>query len=182
MKERRLSTPLVLASASAMLAIGLVIYAGLVDQSEAEPEPEGPADLHVDDSTPEAAAQSFLDAWRRRRWPEATELSVGQARAQVLQKQASDEALEHDERIIAERMWDALARAPLTLALEEVEMHGNERYTLQGVAEYDFVRTPYRRRVAFDVEGSESGYRVSEMRLGEVLSELPSIFGGDDAP
>jgi len=178
MAETRISTPLVLASASAMVAIGLVIFLG----TSTEPEPSfadaGPQALHVDDSTPESVAESFYDAWRRRRWTEASALSTGEAHQAVAQKQARDEAMQRDERIIAERGWEALAQAPLHLALDEVEIGENEQYTLHGVAEYDFVGSPYRRRVVLHVRGSSSGYRVDRMDLGEVLTELPPIFRG----
>lgn len=178
-EERRLSTPLVLAAASTMLAIAFVVWMGMGSESEEEPAPlQGPLEIHMDDSTPESAAESFYDAWRRRRWPEAMELSRDEALAAAREKQAADEAMPSEERIIAERSWDALAHAPLTLALEEVEMLGDEHYRLSGVAEYDFVGTPYRRRVSFDVEGTQNGYRVTEMRLGDVLSDLPAIFQG----
>ena len=184
MAERRISTPLVLAAASAMLAVAGVVYVGLTDDSEDETDlgPEGPAELHVDDSTPESAAESFYDAWRRRRWSVASELSRGDARRAVLQKQAADEELPHEERIVAERSWEALARSPLTLALDQVDIHGDDRFTLSGVAEYQLVGRPYRREVGFDVEGTEEGYRVTAMRLGEVLPELPEILRGGGEP
>lgn len=176
-RERRISTPLVLAAASAMIAIGLVVFFGV--GSGAEPvEAAGPLALTIDDSTPERAAESFYDAWRRRRWAQALEVSVGAARSDVLQKQARDERLPREERIVAERMWDALARAPLTMALDEAEMLSGDRYVLRGTAEYDLVNRPYRRRVEMVVVPSPDGYRVSDMRLGEVLTELPPMFQG----
>lgn len=179
--EKRLSTPLVLTAASAMLVVAGVIIVGIQDDDPppiptAEEEREA---LHVDDSTPESVAESFYDAWRRRRWPEALEISVGRARRDVLEKQQRDAELSHDERVVAERMWDALAHAPLSLDLDEVEMLGDEQYRLRGIAEYQFVGQPYRRRVTFlAVQESEGHYRVTQMDLGEVLTELPDLFRG----
>ena len=49
---------------------------------------------------------------------------------------------------------------------------------LEGVAEYQLVGRPYRRRVTFHVEPGGGAYRVSEMELGEVLTDLPDIFQG----
>jgi hypothetical protein len=168
---------LVLAAASAMIAIGVVVLFSL--RSEEEPgESGGPLAFTIDDSTPERAAESFYDAWRRRRWDSALEVSVGAARHDVLQKQARDAELPREERVVAERMWDALARAPLTMALDEAEMLSGDRYVLRGTAEYDFVNRPYRRRVELVVQPSPDGYRVSDMRLGEVLTELPPMFQG----
>ena len=179
--ERRISTPLVLTAASAMLAV-----AGVVVLSAQDPAPTpvpSPGDereaLHVDDTSPESVAESFYDAWRRRRWPEALHISVGRARQDVLEKEARDAALSHDERVVAERMWDALAHAPLSLELDEVEMLGGERYRLRGIAEYQFVGQPYRRRVSFlAVQEAEGHYRVTQMDLGEVLTQLPDLFRG----
>ena len=179
MSERRLSTPMVLAASSAMLAVGAVAFFSVTGGSDAPAEEAaGPNALRIDTSSPELAAQSFYDAWRRRRWVEAEAISVGSAREAVLQKRASDEALEHAERALAERSWDALANSPLTLDIGEVEMLGGERYRLQCEAEYLFVNEPYRRRVSFLVRQEGEEYRVAEMELGEVLTEIPSIFRG----
>src|SRR5690606_15470230 len=124
-------------------------------------------------------------AWRRRRWAQALEVSVGHAREEVLQKQQRDRALPEDERIVAERMWDALANAPLTFVLDEAEVLGGGRLALRGTAEYELVGRPYRRRVEFEVVQVGERHRVARMRLGEVLTELPPIFRGageDDRP
>lgn len=177
MAERRISTPLVLAAASAMIAIASVVALSLIREQPDAPEGEGGG---AQDQTPERAATSFYDAWRRRRWPLALSLSVGDAHAEVLNKQARDEALPQEERVIAERMWDALSRAPLELALDEAEMPEDGTTILHGTAEYLFVNRPYRRRVSFVVVRRGEEYRVSEMHLGEVLTPLPDIFAGAD--
>lgn len=178
-REARISTPLVLATASAMLAIAAVVWMGVRPDDVREHEPRPANALVVDDSTPERAAESFYDAWRRRRWAQALEVSVGHAREEVVRKQARDEALPREERIVAERMWDALATAPLTLVLDEAEMLPGDRLVLRGTAEYLFVNRPYRRRVEFEVvPAGEDHHRVARMRLGEVLTELPPLFQG----
>jgi len=180
--EARISTPLVLAAASGMLAIGVVVYlsvSGRVPAQTDEPEPE-PGQLHLDDSSPEAAAESFYDAWRRRHWGAAHQLSVDDARREVLQKEAADAELPRDERIIAERGWDALAQAPLTLNVDRIDIEEDERYVLYATAEYDFVGHPYRRRVVMHVHQTDDGYRVSRMDLGEVLTEIPPMFRGEE--
>lgn len=182
MAERRISGPLVLAAASAMIAVGLVVLWGMDAEEPTLEAASDPDSLHVDDDTPEAAAQSFYDAWRRRRWVTAAALSRGEARRAVAEKQASDRVLPNDERIIAERSWDALAHSPLGLTLDEVEMLGDDQFALSGIAEYQLVGRPYRRRVDFEVGGTPEGYRVSAMRLGDVLTELPEILRGGGAP
>src|SRR5690606_1383193 len=120
-RETRISTPLVLAAASAMLAVAAVVWFGTRSDAETEELAADPLAVRIDDSTPERAAQSFYDAWRRRRWVQALEISIGAARHEVLEKQARDAELPREERIVVERMWDVLARAPLTLALDEAE-------------------------------------------------------------
>ena len=183
--ERRLSTPLVLAASSGMLAVAGVVWLSLEDPAP-PPSHEGrrPGDLRIDDRSPESAAQSFYDAWRRRRWDAAERVAVGAARREVDAKREADASLPREERLIAERTWDALAHAPLTLALDRVDiLQGGARYALSGTAEYRFVGQPYRREVAFDVVRAGDRYRVEEMHLGEVLTELPDLFrGGEPAP
>lgn len=179
---KKVSAPLVLALASGMLAVAAVVFYSTLDDGAPELPQDEPADaFEVDDSSPERVAESFYDAWRRRRWTQALEISVGPAREEVIAKRARDEAMPREERIVAERTWDALARAPLTLALDEAEMLGEDRYRLHGTAEYQFVGRPYRRRVQFLVEpAAGERYRVAEMELGEVLTELPELFQGSD--
>lgn len=181
MAERRVSTPLVLALASAMVAVSIVVIGGMSGDDEPAPPPaeRGPRALHVDDSTPEAAAESFYDAWRRREWRAALRVSVGEARREAQAKQARDEAMPREERVVAERAWDAMANAPLHLALDEAEMLGGDRYRLSGTAEYSFVGRPYQRRVSFLVLPRDGRYRVAQMELGDVLTELPPILRGD---
>jgi len=180
--EKRISTPLVLAATSGMLVTAVLVYMSATGE-EPEPEPEpGPLALHIDDSTPEAVAESFYDAWRRRRWPEAERLSMDEARAAVVQKRIGDESMQHDERIVAERGWDALAQAPLTMEMEQVDIEEGDRYSLRAVAAYEFVGQPYRRRVVLHVRGTAEGFRVTRMDLGEVLTELPPMFRGGGAP
>jgi hypothetical protein len=175
--ERHVSAPLVLALASGMLAVAVVVWVGS-EPSEPELPPASPSTLRVDDSTPERAAEGFYDAWRRRRWEQALAVSVGTARAAVVRKQARDEDLAPEDRVVVERMWDALARAPLTLMLDEAEILPENQLRLRGTAEYRFVDRPYRRRVEFVVVPADGRYRVAEMTLGEVLTELPELFRG----
>lgn len=182
MAERRVSTPLVLALASGMIAISIVVIGGMAgDDGAPAPTDAGPRALRIDDSTPEAAAESFYDAWRRREWRAALRVSVGEAQREARAKQARDEAMPHEERVVAERAWDAMANAPLHLALDEAEMLGGDRYRLGGTAEYSLVGRPYRRRVSFLVLPRDGRYRVAQMELGEVLTELPPILRGDTA-
>jgi hypothetical protein len=169
-----------------MLAVAVVVWVGAQPAETEPPAAHDPNALHTDDSSAERAAESYYDAWRRRRWDAALRVSVGPARRAVIDKQARDAELPPDERVVAERMWDALARAPLSLELDEAEMLPEDRLVLRGTAEYVFVNRPYRRRVEFVVlPHGDAHYRVREMRLGEVLTELPPMFqgaAGEEAP
>ncbi len=182
--ERRVSTPLVLALASGMLAVAFVVYLGLDEPPGAATyeEAEGPAALHIDDRTPEATAESFYDAWRRRRWDAASGIATGEALRAVQEKQRADEAMPHEERVIAERAWDALAHAELHLLLDRVDIVSDDRYDLGGTAEYQLVGRPYRRRVEFAVVREGEAFRVERMELGEVLTELPDLFRAEAQP
>jgi hypothetical protein len=181
----RLPTRVVLASASAMVAIGLGAFAVAgrrgppPDDPGEELPPEAPIPvLVVDDSTAERAAHSFYDAWRRRRWDEAERLSRGAALQAVRDKRARDETLPEEERRLADQTWLALAAAPMELRLSPAEVLEGGRVGLDAVASYRFMGRPYRRRVRFLVAPDGERFVVESMVLGEVLTELPSLARG----
>lgn len=181
MRERTIPTPLVLTVSSGMLAVALVVLAG-IDESPAEPQAEpderGAPRFTIDDRTPESVAEGFYDAWRRRQWDAALEASVADAHEAVIEKRTRDEALPRDERVVAERTWQTLANAEMRLILDEAELLDGRRHRLRGTAAYRFVGQPYQRRVQFLVVPEGARFRVAEMRLGEVLTELPPLFRG----
>ena len=181
MAEGRISTPLVLAAASAMVAVGITAW--LVASAPGDVARENAAraarpTIDVDDRTPETAAASFYDCWRRRRWPEALSIGSGRAAEAVLAKMADDERLPADERLVAERAWEALAHAPLEFRIERSEDLPQDLLRLTAVAEYSLVGQPYRRRVQMIVGPHAGRYRVQDFMLGEVLTELPQILRG----
>ncbi|MGF1467504.1 MAG: hypothetical protein ACFCGT_15370 [Sandaracinaceae bacterium] len=186
MAERRLPTPLVLAVATAMIAVGVVAVVVGPDALSTPPEEDRrfvPATgFRIADSTPERAAETYYDAWRRRRWDAAGQVSVGEARRAVEAKRARDDALAPEERVVAARAWDALARAPLSLVLDRSEDLEDGALRLGGVAEYELVDRPYRREVSFEVVEADDAYRVRRMELGEVLTDLPPILREASAP
>jgi hypothetical protein len=183
MTEKRISTPLVLAASSGMITIGLVAFFGtqtatVVEQEEAARERL--AALVLDDRTPEAVAESYLDAWRRRSWDEAARVSVGAAREAALQKKQLDLEMDPTDRQMAREVWERLASAPL-----EVELSGSENLEggalgLEGVAAYRFMGTPYRRVVRWEVVPEGELWRVRRMEHGEVLSETPPLLRGSE--
>jgi hypothetical protein len=179
--ERRISTPVVVASASAMAVVGIGAWFLASGPEQVRREQEERSDriaIEVDDRTPEAAAESFYDCWRRRRWAQASAISTGDARREVTDKIARDEALDPQERLIAERAWDALARAPMRLVIVGSENLPESKLRFSAVAEYTLVNRPYQRRVELVVAPHGDRWRVERMDLGEVLTELPPILQG----
>ncbi|GAB4202903.1 MAG: hypothetical protein OHK0013_16580 [Sandaracinaceae bacterium] len=181
MAEKRISTPLVLAASSGMIAIGLVAFFGaqtaeVVDQEEAARARL--AALVLDDRTPEAVAESYLDAWRRRSWDDAARISVGEAREAALYKKQRDLEMDPTDRQMAREVWERLASMPL-----EVELSGSENLeggaiALEGVAAYTFMGAPYRREVRWEVVPEGTLWRVRRMEHGEVLTETPPLLRG----
>ena len=180
-RQTRLSTPMVLAASSGMVALGIAMWIGAAAPEAAEREQEGRAaraTMVIDDRTPERVAESYYDAWRRRRWSEAAGISVGPAREAAMDKQARDERLDHTDRVVAERAWELLARAPLEVIFDESEDLPDGGLALRGTAEYELLDRPYRRRVEFVVQPRDGAFRVERMRLGEVLTDLPDLLRG----
>ena len=180
----RFSTPVVLAMSSTMIFVGVVAYVVARTPGQVRQERVARATraaLHTDDRTPEAAAESFLDAWRRRAWREADALAVGEARARVATKREADAAVGPEQRAQAAQVWDALASAPLEVLFERSEEREAGQWLLSGVAAYDFVGQPYRREVEFLVapvraDDGTTRYRVARMVPGRVTTPLPDVL------
>jgi len=175
---RRISTPLVLALASAMVSVGVVAFLASSGREDVPPRPTRPAaaPARVDRSTPVSAAESFLDAWRKRDHEAAEALSTGEARAEVVARRTREEASSSDEQTLKMRIWDSLARDRLVYTVdEEIERSPTER-TLRGVARGNFMNTEYARQIEFDVVREGDEWTVRAMRLGRVLSDTPDFL------
>jgi hypothetical protein len=183
-KDRKLSTPLVLAVASAMVTIGIVaLYAIDVpaEMAEEQAQREEYAALVIDDRTPERVAQSYLDAWRRRAWDQAASISIGEAHERAVTKQAMDQNVQHEDRVMAREVWERLAGAPLVVDFQRAEsLDSVGGLYLHGVASYDFMNEPYRREVSWVVRPEGSLFRVERMENGRVLTAIPAILEGSD--
>jgi hypothetical protein len=182
--KRRVSTPVVLAASSAMLAVGLIgfFYAGAIDVPRA-PEgdlPDNYVALSIDDRTPERVAESFLDAWRRRAWDQAASIAVGEARESVLTKQAEDAEVDPVDRVMARDVWERLAGAPLEVEFSRSDVVEGGGLQLHGVASYDFMNEPYRREMTWVVRPEGDLWRVEHMEAGDVLTEIPELLRGVD--
>jgi hypothetical protein len=181
LSEKRISTPLVLAASSGMIAIGLAAFFGVQTATVVEEEDAARAALAalvLDDRTPEAVAESYLDAWRRRAWDDAARVSVGEARESALHKKQLDQEMDPTDRAMAREVWERLAGAPM-----EVELTGSENLeggalALDGIAAYQFMGAPYRRQVRWEVVPEGELWRVRSMVNGEVLTATPPLLRG----
>jgi hypothetical protein len=178
-EPRRVPTPLVLAAASGMLSIGVVAFLLNRPADDGDEGTTGARAL-VAQGTAERAAESFLDAWRKRDHAAALQLSTGDARDAVRARQRADAALGEEERKLKEQLWDAMASTRLAFVVRESGTLEGKRVALHGVAEGEFLGQPYRRRVDFVVApgegGSEERWQVEHMSLGEILSDVPDIL------
>lgn len=183
MSRKRVSAPMVLAGASAMVAVGIVALMVVQAPQAAEVEHAdraARAETRVDDRTAEAAAESFLDAWRRREWDIAEGLSTGLALGEVQTKRARDDDVVDEDREMAEQVWRQLAASPLQVFFTRSEtLEADQRIALHGIAAYELVGHPYRREMSFVVVRQGEVWRVEEMTSGRVLTELPSLLGGE---
>lgn len=186
-RDKRISTPLVLAASSGMIAIGLVAFMGVQTVQNVEVEEQQRATLAalvLDDRTAEAVAESYLDAWRRRAWDDAARISVGAAREGALQKKQLDQEMDPTDRAMAREVWERLASAPLEVEFTGSEDLGEGAVAISGVAAYQFMGSPYRREVRWEIvpadeETAPRLYRVRRMDNGAVLTETPSLLRGE---
>ena len=66
-KDKKISTPMVLALASGMATVGIAAFYAIeipAELAEDEAQRQEYAALVIDDRTPERVAESYLDAWR----------------------------------------------------------------------------------------------------------------------
>lgn len=175
----RLSTPAVLALVSGMLCIGVI---GFVLRCEPDaPEEETPThDVVVDTSTPERAAESFLDAWRKREHTIAARLSSGEALNDVEARRRRDEDMSDHERELKAQVWDAMAQERLRLLLHEAENLEGGRIRLSGHAQGTFLGNEYEREMDFVLHPSDEGWLVEQFHAGEILSDTPSVLQLND--
>ena len=161
--ERRMPTPVVLTLVSAMVCAGVV---GLLWNSGTDPihVEELPPPVTVDDRTPEAAAESFLDAWRKRDHAVAETLALGGALDAVRSRRDRDQT--GDPQL--ERIWDQMAAERLEFSVDQSERL-DEGLRLVGVASGTFLSEPYTREVAFSLRETADGWRVTDITFGDVL-------------
>ena len=175
--ERRIPLPLVLAAASAMVCVGIVAWLASgpgADATEAETPDE--LDVRVDASSPALAAESFLDAWRKRSHQTALELSVGDAHTAVLNRLRSDELMSAEERAAKQKIWNDLATTRLSLMVDESENLPDGRVVIHGTAEGEFLDRPYAREIDFVTKRVAGKWKVEDMQLGDITSDVPDFL------
>jgi len=179
--QRRVSTPLVLALASAMVSTGLAAW-----WLSRDPDPDASTDgevagrdLPADTSSPERAAEAFLDAWRKRDHDRALSLSTGAARDAVIERRDEDAHATEHEKELKEQVWDQMARQPLHLQIRESRDLDDGGLFLRGIAEGEFLGNPYRRKIAFVLEPDGEQWKVTDMKLGDILTKMPDLTNLD---
>lgn len=177
--DRRLPTPLVLVAASAMVSIGAFGMWAAMGPRQREETPPSP-EIQVDASTPERAAESFLDAWRKRAHDAAAALAIGRALERVEERAARDARMSDHERELKAQVWDAMARERLRLRLHEAENLEAGGLRLRGTAEGTFLGHPYSRAVEFVLRPDGEAWRVEDFSFGEILTETPGALDLSD--
>lgn len=167
--KRRVPAALVLATSSAMVSIGIVAWLVTRPGDEAERVAQAEAaEVRVETQSPESAAESFLDAWRKRRFDLGRKLSRGAARATVEERANATEQYPQ-EMLDLQKAWDVLADSRLRYVVSRSEQLAGDRVQLDGVAQGEFVKRPYRRKVGFVCVRENGRWLVEEMHLGEIL-------------
>jgi len=171
-RGKRLSTALVLSASSAMVCVGVVAFLWSSSVDDAQPaETHDPSAVSVITETPEDAAESFLDAWRKRDHEIAKQLSVGPAHETVVAREAGDEGLDEETRSIV-KVWNDMARDRLEFVPDESANLEDGKLLIAGQAQGEFLGRPYERRIRFVLVHTEAGYRVHDMQLGPRVGEV----------
>lgn len=160
-----------------MVSIGVIAWLGTRSDPAASATADPNAlDVEVDTSTPALAAESFLDAWRKRAHDDALTLSTGEAHAQVTDRKARDEALTNEERAQKQAIWNAMADSRLRLMVDASEDLPDGKVMIRGTAEGEFLDRPYERRVSFLLARVDEAWKVEHVEFGEILSETADFL------
>ncbi|MFO0695649.1 MAG: hypothetical protein U0230_18955 [Polyangiales bacterium] len=170
-QEKSLPAALVLALASAMIAIGATAYyvarpeRGLESVDAGAVAPRAARDLRDERSV----AETYLDAWRKRDHATALAVSEGQAHGEALARKQAEERLDPAQRAATAEAWGAMATSRLRFVEERRRDLGDGRVYLEGRAEGTFLGQPYARLVGFEIARRAEGFRVLRMDLGSQL-------------
>jgi hypothetical protein len=182
-RARRLSTPVVLAAASVMISIGVVAMIssqqGSAPASEGAAPPVVPREVAIDQTSPERAAESWLDAWRTRAHDVGLRLSVGTAREKIALRRTREEAMSPEDRALGEAVWKQLADTRLRLQINESENLEGGRLALRGHGIGEWMGRPYVRRMEFEMEKRGAAWFVAAYRFYE---NEPDVAGPTATP
>ncbi len=168
MGSARIPTPLVLVLSGTMLAIGAAAFLSPRFSDGAEPEEELPGavrpEVDVRRGTPEAVAETFLDAWRKRDYEVAMVLSVARAAAEVEARRRRESAMTEQERETAAMLRNTMAEHRLTLEIHEREAPDSDHVILAAVARGHFLNQDYANAVRFELRRDTDGeWKVEAM-------------------
>lgn len=169
MGSARIPTPLVLVLSGTMLVIGALAFLSPHLGGEAgEPEEDTPGStrppVDVRDGTPEAVAETFLDAWRKRDYEVAMALSVARAAASVEARRRREQAMTAEEREGAAQLWNTMAEHRLTLEIHDRQAPDADHVVLAAVARGRFLNQEYANAVRFELRrDAQRGWKVEAM-------------------
>ena len=182
--RKRLTLPVGLAIASGVVSIAaIVLYQVLGGNAPVESTHDAPIvvprDVAVDQSTPERAAESWLDAWRTRSHELALRLSSGVAREKVAARRTREEQMTPEDRALGEAVWKQLADTRLRLHINESENLPGGRLMLRGRAVGEWMGRPYVRRMEFAMEKRGDAWFVNTYRF---FDDEVDLAGTDGTP
>ncbi len=180
----RIPTPLVVSLGLSMVTVGVIavvgsrlLAKGREDRREVTDDGgvTGPLAVQVDVESAAGAAETFLDAWRKHNHAVGLEVSAGNARDQVEDRQRREASLDPRDQEM-QRVWNELAGSRLRVSVVSQESRPEDRLVLTTRARGTFLERPYEREFTFHVARTERGWVVEDMIPGAVLSEQPSIL------
>lgn len=169
MGSPRIPTPLVLVLSGTMLAIGAAAFlsphlGGETDAPDEELPGSVRPEVDVRRGTPEAVAETFLDAWRKRDYEVAMALSVARAAAEVEARRRRESAMSEQERETAAMLWNTMAEHRLTLEIHQRETPDDNHVVLAAVARGHFLNQDYANAVRFELRRDTDGeWKVEAM-------------------
>ena len=181
-KRHRAPTALVLAGASTAVSLGVVAYlVARTGAPAARVTPPAPGEAFVDTTTPERAAESFLEAWRRGDHAACLRMARGEAARTVRARRDRDGANREARASVAEarRAW---ARAHLELVIDQSDMPRPGHVVIRGVAEGDLDGHAFERPVgmtlarADSTDGGAPRWVVEQVHLGSLTGDVPAAL------
>ena len=169
-KSKSVPTAIVLSLASMMVSVGGVAYWNAHSKQTIVKgeEDTGPIRVRVDNRTPEQAAESFLDAWRKRAHEDALAVSTGIAADRVRSRMRAEDRLSQEDRASADALWRKIADMRLAFQVHQSENLEGGRVILHGTSVGTWLGKPYAREMDFTLVGENKDYKVSDFHFGAI--------------